>query len=91
MDIAAIKPFTVNAVMRTVSSTPCWAAWREKREERREESESERECVCVCVCVCAVSAREGERARESVCVHKKERWMLDDPINLINQSSSSSS
>ena len=48
-------------------------------------------CVCVCVCVCAVSAREGERARESVCVHKKERWMLDDPINLINQSSSSSS
>ena len=29
VDIAAIKPFTVNAVMRTVSSTPCWAAWNQ--------------------------------------------------------------
>jgi hypothetical protein len=35
--MAAASPLTVNVVMRTVSSTPCWAACTEEREEGREE------------------------------------------------------
>jgi hypothetical protein len=37
VEMAAASPLTVNVVMRTVSSTPCWAACTEEREEGREE------------------------------------------------------
>ena len=43
VDIAAIKPFTVNAVMRTVSSTPCWAACNQRKEKKLEERKKKQE------------------------------------------------